>query len=67
VLLRNAHTLRGLAGYFNAAPVVVLARRLEGIAEQGDWGAAVDVEATLRREVLTLNDALALYLAGQGG
>jgi len=67
VLLRSAHTLRGLAGYFNAAPVVALARRLEGIAEQGDWGAAVDVEAALRREVLALNDALALYLAGQGG
>jgi PAS domain S-box-containing protein len=67
VLLRSAHTLRGLAGYFNAAPVVALARRLEGIAERGDWNAAGDVDAALRREAMALNDALALYLAGQGG
>ena len=67
VLLRSAHTLRGLAGYFNAEPVVALARRLEGVAERGDWGAAGDIEVTLRREAVALNDALSLYLAGQGG
>ncbi|OGS93346.1 MAG: hypothetical protein A2061_01230 [Gallionellales bacterium GWA2_59_43] len=67
LLLRSAHTLRGLAGYFNAAPVVALARKLESIAERCDWVAAGDIEATLRREAVALNDALALYLVGQGG
>jgi PAS domain S-box-containing protein len=67
VLLRSSHTLRGLAGYFNADPVVALARRLEGVAERGDWDAVGDVDAALRREAMALNDALELYLAGQGG
>ncbi|HZW26637.1 MAG TPA: PAS domain S-box protein [Gallionella sp.] len=67
VLLRSAHTLRGLAGYFNAEPVVALARRLEGIAGRCDWAAAGDIDVMLRREAMALNDALSLYLAGQGG
>ncbi|MDP2144149.1 MAG: PAS domain S-box protein [Gallionella sp.] len=66
-LLRAAHTLRGLAGYFNAVPVAALSRGLESIAERGDWTAANDAEAVLRREAMMLNDALSLYLAGQGG
>jgi len=66
-LLRAAHTLRGLAGYFNAVPVAALSRGLESIAERGDWTAANDAEAALRREAMMLNDALSLYLAGQGG
>jgi CheY-like chemotaxis protein/HPt (histidine-containing phosphotransfer) domain-containing protein len=66
-LLRGAHTLRGLAGYFGAEPVATLSRRLERIAEQSDWNAADDVQTALRREVEALNDALSLYLAGQAG
>jgi len=66
-LLRAAHTLRGLAGYFNAVPVATLSRGLESIAERGDWTAADDAEAALRCEAMALNDALGLYLAGQGG
>ena len=66
-LLRSAHTLRGLAGYFGAEPVATLSRRLERIAEQSDWNAAGDVQTALRREAEALNDALSLYLAGQAG
>jgi HPt (histidine-containing phosphotransfer) domain-containing protein len=64
-LLRNAHTLRGLAGYFGAEPVVELSRRLETIAEASDWAAADEAQAALHRETMALSDALSLYLAGQ--
>jgi HPt (histidine-containing phosphotransfer) domain-containing protein len=66
-LLRGAHTLRGLAGYFGAEPVATLSRRLERIAEQSDWAAADEAQTALHIETMALNDALALYLAGQAG
>ena len=58
-LSNNAHTLRGLAGYFNATRIENLARRLERISEQGDWQQADGINLLLQNELGLLKSALA--------
>ncbi|HEX5364394.1 MAG TPA: DAHL domain-containing protein [Gallionella sp.] len=62
-LSRGAHTLRGLAGYFNAARIETLSRQLEGISERGDWSQASGISRHLQGEVALLKTALAAHLA----
>ena len=60
-LSRLAHTLRGLAGNFNARPVVDLALALE----QQHLSGAPSVYAQLHAETVAMNRALAGFLALQ--
>ncbi len=62
-LLRSAHTLRGLAGYFDAKPVVKLCHQLEELSECGEWRQAVEVNRQLQVEMTALKLALAANLA----
>lgn len=58
LLLRAAHTLRGLAGNFNAKPVEDIARRIEHFSEQGDLSQAIDLFENLKVELGELKLAL---------
>ena len=58
VLLRGAHTLKGLLGNFNAAPAQALARKLELLATQGEFEQAAPCLAELSVSLGLLDQAL---------
>ena len=63
LLMRSAHTLRGLLGNFNAQRAEEVARSIERLADQGDMSQALDAYAALKSEMQFLKDALIEYLA----
>jgi len=63
VLRRSAHTLRGLAGNFNAHPIVKLSAALEQIGGDAELAQAGAIYAELRSEVEALKRALVTFLA----
>jgi HPt (histidine-containing phosphotransfer) domain-containing protein len=65
LLLRGAHTLRGLVGNFNASRIVELAHRIESLAEQGDMQRAAEPAELLRHELELLKSALTAYLGAK--
>jgi CheY-like chemotaxis protein/HPt (histidine-containing phosphotransfer) domain-containing protein len=62
-LKRTAHTLRGLAGNFNASRIEQLSRDLEDPQMESDMSKARSVYLELQAEMLALNQALASFLA----
>ena len=60
VMLRCAHTLKGLLGNFNAQPAVTLARKLELMAIQGEFQPALphleELESALKQLDAALED-----------
>jgi hypothetical protein len=65
LLLRSAHTLRGLVGNFNALRIEELARQLEQMAEQGDMQGANESFQQLLNELESLKSALAAHLGAR--
>ncbi len=65
-LQREAHTVKGLAGNFNAEPLVQLARELEMLAEKADWSELDKLAAAMCAELQTLVLALRCFLENQG-
>ncbi|MEI7761677.1 MAG: response regulator [Comamonadaceae bacterium] len=63
VLRRSAHTLRGLAGNFNAHRVVELSAKLERFGADSDVTQASAVYRELRSEIESLQVALVKFLA----
>ena len=63
LLVRSAHTLRGLVGNFNAKGVEDLTRKIEKLAEQGAVDDIGQLFARLQTEMAGLKTALADYLA----
>ncbi len=63
ILKRTAHTLRGLAGNFNASRIEQLTRDLEDPQMESDMSKARSVYLELQAEVLALNKALENFLA----
>ena len=62
-LRRSAHTLRGLAGNFNAHRVVELSADLERFGADSDVAQASAVYPELRSEMVALHGALVKFLA----
>ena len=63
ILKRTAHTLRGLAGNFNASRIEQLTRDLELPEMESDKSKARTVYLELQAEMLALNKALENFLA----
>jgi CheY-like chemotaxis protein len=63
LLLRAAHTLRGLVGNFHAKPVAEIARLIEHLPEPMDSSQATDLFGNLEVELNKLKLALISYLA----
>ena len=63
ILKRAAHTLRGLAGNFNASRIEQLTRDLEHPQMKNDMTKARSVYLELQAEILALNKALEIFLA----
>ena len=63
VLKRTAHTLRGLAGNFNASRIEQLTRDLEDPEMESNISKAQPVYLALQAETAALNKALAAFLA----
>jgi CheY-like chemotaxis protein len=63
ILKRTAHTLRGLAGNFNASRIEQLTRDLEDPPMERNMSKARSVYLELQAEVLALNKALENFLA----
>ena len=61
-----AHSLKGLAANFDAAPTVAAAQQLETLAGSGELATAPDVLDDLRQRVDELNQALANEDGGSG-
>jgi HPt (histidine-containing phosphotransfer) domain-containing protein len=62
-LRRSAHTLRGLAGNFNATRIAELASDLEQFGNEADVPEAGLVYSRLKSEIEALNLALVNFLA----
>jgi len=62
LLLRSAHTLRGLVGNFNALRVEEIARQIENSAEKNQLAEAAEAHKQLVIEVDLLNAALTQHL-----
>lgn len=63
LLMRSAHTLRGLVGNFNARGVEDIARRIENLVGQRDMTEAMQLAIDLQGEMARLKLALVEYLA----
>ena len=61
VLLRGAHTLKGLLGNFNASPAQALARKLELLATQGEFEQSTPCLAELAVALGLLDRALETF------
>ena len=66
-LQREAHTVKGLAGNFNAEPLVRIAHELEMFAEKADWSELEKLAAAMCAELQLLVLALRHFLENHGG
>jgi HPt (histidine-containing phosphotransfer) domain-containing protein len=59
----GAHSLKGLAGHFNAEAAMLATERLEEVAAGGDTQGAQTEFDNVRREIVRLDEALTIELA----
>lgn len=62
-IARAAHTLKGLAGNFDAQAVTIAALRMEKLSQSGEWEPNRTAKTLwdLEREISRLSDALTPY------
>ena len=63
LLIRGAHTLRGVVGNFNAQGIEILAREIECLAEKQEYHRAAEAFIKLQHETELFKVALIDYLA----